>query len=135
MMTNNIVKTHHGYIIRDRDMELARYKYYFDRTMDSIFDVCCRYTGLIVADVNKELDRMVKNFYTDDADIPLFLVKEFDTLILLSYLDDEHCGDCTKYPMTCMRCYVERLIGCNTMLDNSPYFPEGEISCEYQFPI
>ena len=144
-MDNNIVKTHHGYIIRDRDIEMARYKYYLEGSLDTLYDIGYHYQKYrnnelkpvrkqIRGKIKNLLDFVLVNFYESDDDYPSFLIKNFNERILLSYLDEEHCGDCIKYPCTCSRCYVERLIGCNTMPDNSPYFYENETSCEYQDP-
>jgi hypothetical protein len=142
-MKTEIIKRHHGFIITNRDIELAKFKWYWDQTMDTIFDVCYEYTKYIATpskNGRKSLDNkfqyMKKHYYDDsEEDYPKILTKGFDRHICLDYLDEEHNGDCVKYPMTCMRCYVERLIGCNTMPDNSPYFPKDETSCEYQKEI
>lgn len=138
-MKSDVVKIHHGFIIRDRDIELAKYKYYFDSIMDSVFDVCYDYKKYITTpskagrqSLNGKLQFITKHFYESDDDFPLLLVKNFNERILLDYLDEPHCGDCIKVCCSCSRCYVEQLIGCNTMPDNTPYFPEGETSCEYQ---
>jgi hypothetical protein len=33
----------------------------------------------------------------------------------LSYIDDEHMGDCTCVPCSCMRCYLENMLGIDTI--------------------
>lgn len=33
----------------------------------------------------------------------------------ISYIDDQHGGDCTCFPCTCMRCYIEGMLGIDTL--------------------
>lgn len=33
----------------------------------------------------------------------------------ISYIDDQHCGDCTCVPCSCIRCCVEDMLGINTL--------------------
>lgn len=45
-----------------------------------------------------------------NTDIDSEVVQEY-----ISYLDDEHCGDCTCVPASCVRCWVEDMLGINTI--------------------
>lgn len=139
MNLNNIVKNHHGYIIRGWNIELARYRYYLRDYDETIFDVVwadheCQKTGNNKK-LRDELDYLDKFYYQDglvnESDIPIWLSKQFDELKILSYLDEDHCGDCTKMPATCLRCYYEELIGCPTKVDNTKSNC-GDILCDYQ---
>lgn len=141
MKENNIVKLHHGYIIRDRDIELAKHKFFTDRLLSHhiswLVTQFKRYkTGkqwVGGPDIDRRQSRkslydalstLEKNRYKEKE----IMEEAFQDLFLS--LDNEHCGDCVQIACTCDRCWIEDLIGCQTNPDNSPYKPEIAL-CEY----
>lgn len=139
MNLNTIVKNHHGYEIRKWNIELAKYKFCYREYDETMYDVIFANQDYQKTGDRTKLDKQLEYItkYLDTGDfvneyqVPEWLSKRFDNEILLSYLDDDHCGDCTNFPASCVRCYIERLIGCETNVDNTPCNLE-EALCDYQ---
>lgn len=140
MLENKIVKSHCGYDITESNMELAKYKYYLEQSLDMLYDVSYRYLDYksnkpmfqndtatrkdLRNRLKYSLDKIVNVVWEAEDDYPDKWVAGFNQPILLSYLDEPHFGDCTKQCCACTRCYVERLIGCETNIDNTKYIPK-----------
>lgn len=141
MLENKIIKSHCGYDITEKDMELAKYKYFLEQSLNMLYEVSYRYEEyktnkpLFTNDTGtrkefrnrlKQILDKVFNVVENEAEdgYPINWGKDFDGLVLLDYLDDPHSGDCTKNCWSCSRCYVESLIGCKTNIDNTKYIPK-----------
>jgi hypothetical protein len=143
MKSNKIVKVHHDYTITEGDMELAKYKFFLEQGLNMLYDVSFRYIdyksnkSMLTTEIvtrkelrnrlKHELDKIVEVVWKEDDGYPANWVKDFNGLVLLEYLDEPHSGDCTKDCWSCSRCYIERIIGCETNVDNTKYIPEDEL--------
>ena len=72
------------------------------------------------------LDEVITEVWESEDDYPTSWETWFNQEKLFESLDQVHYGDCTKQCCTCMRCYVERLIGCETNIDNSKYIKDKD---------
>ena len=98
----------------ERDKQMILVSYQNEKYSDLLCELNMRLRGdfrdppLTDIEVIKEKANKWAEIYNLEVDSPL--IADY-----ISYIDDQHCGDCICVPCSCVRCWIESWLGIDTL--------------------